>query len=90
MQTQETSQAAYNSIQGHPANSLRGQIYGAIYRAGNRGLTCDEIEKATKIKHQTASARIRELRDDNMIVDSGYRRNTRSGRAAAVYITINQ
>ena len=47
--------------------------------------TCDEIEVALSMRHQTASARIRELKDADTIRDTGERRKTRSGRRAAVY-----
>ena len=52
---------------------------------GSRGLTCDEVECIKKISHQTASARIRDLARIGMIVDSGERRKTRSGRNAIVW-----
>lgn len=48
-------------------------------------MTCDEVEIVTGLKHQTASARIRELALKGLIKDSGKRRLTRSGRKAVVY-----
>ena len=47
--------------------------------------TCDEIEVALSMRHQTASARIRELKADGTIRDTGDMRPTRSGRLASVY-----
>jgi DNA adenine methylase len=49
------------------------------------GATCDEVEEALDLRHQTASARVNELCSDGKIVDSGERRKTRSGRAAIVW-----
>jgi hypothetical protein len=40
--------------------------------------TCDEVEIALNIKHQTASARMSEMNRDGMIVP-GHRRRTSSG-----------
>jgi hypothetical protein len=50
------------------------------------GATCDEIEEELGLKHQTASARVRELSQRGLIVDSGDRRPTRSGRQAIVWV----
>lgn len=49
------------------------------------GATCDEVETALKLPHQTASARIRELAKAGDIRDSGNRRLTRSNRKATVW-----
>ncbi len=57
-----------------------------IVAAGTEGVTCDEVEVATKLPHQGASARIRELVQKGLIEARGIRRKTRSGRSAAVYI----
>jgi len=53
---------------------------------GNAGATCDDIEYCLGMLHQTASARIYELRRMCLLVDSGWRRLTRSGRKAAIWI----
>ena len=50
-----------------------------------KGATCDEIEVALSLSHQTASARVRDLFKAGSIRDSGIRRNTRTGRKAAVW-----
>lgn len=52
------------------------------------GMTCDEVEEATGLTHQTASARINELRAKGRIEDSGVVRRTRSGRAAIVWRSV--
>ena len=79
----DTSQAAAESI---PASTLRAKVYQIIYRAGPRGKTCDEVEVAMHGRHQTVSARIRELVLSNDLIDTGLRRATRSGRMAAIYV----
>ena len=50
------------------------------------GFTCDEAEIALTLKHQTCSARVRELVKLGFVVDSGERRATSSGRAARIYV----
>lgn len=57
-------------------------ILGNIHDAG--GLTCDEIEAATRIIHQTAAARCRGLVQRRLIEYTDDRRLTRSGRPASV------
>lgn len=52
----------------------------------HRGATCDEVELQTGQKHQSASARIRELVLLGRVQDSGARRPTRSGRRAVVWV----
>jgi predicted transcriptional regulator len=80
----DTSQAA--------AESMRDQaprIQTAIFKflRGSAGFTCDEIERALGLLHQTASAQIRGLVLAGLVVDSGRRRPTKSRRAAVVWIT---
>ena len=60
---------------------------------GTKGVTCDEVEVVLDMPHQTASARINELKDDDpeigrpqMLYDSGARRKTRHGQLATVWI----
>jgi hypothetical protein len=62
----------------------------AIYRWGaslSTGFTCDEAEHHFGYRHQTCSARIRELVLGGRIKDSKSRRATRSGSLARVYVT---
>lgn len=47
--------------------------------------TCDECERLLNAKHQNISARIRSLFLKGIIIDSGKRRKTRSGRNAVVW-----
>tara|TARA_R110001606_G_scaffold333060_1_gene480914 strand:- start:137 stop:463 length:327 start_codon:yes stop_codon:yes gene_type:complete len=54
-----------------------------LFISGNRvNWTCDEIEYKLGGKHQTISATIRSLVKEGMLEDSGFRRQTRSGRRA--------
>jgi len=63
-----------------------------IIRWSEVGLTCDELEEIAEMRHQTASARINELRnrgDIQPLLDAEgkpVRRKTRSGRLATVYV----
>ena len=80
-----TSKAAAESIV-PVLGRLQAMILAHYQREKYRGATCDEVEAALGLKHQTCSARIRELRDKGLLVDSGYQRKTRSGRKAAVMV----
>ena len=55
------------------------------YKRGSIGLTVDQLEQDLKMRHQSCSARVNQLRDEGWIVDSGQRMETRSGRAAIVW-----
>lgn len=79
----DTSLAAHESIQ-DSAGVIRDRIEVRIGRT-KEGLTCDEVEVQLDLRHQTASARIRELRSEGRIYDTGERRPTRSGRPAIVW-----
>lgn len=52
---------------------------------GEFGLTADEVEEFTSLPHQTASARVNDLKKEELIVDSGKKRKTRRGRDATVW-----
>ncbi len=77
----DTSFQAADSIKG-VAVSLRLKVFRYIERAP---ATCDEIEEGLGMRHQTASARIRDLAKLDILEDSGHRRKTRSGRLATVW-----
>lgn len=64
----------------------------ASIRDAEDGATCDEVEVVLGLRHQTASARIRDLVIAKRIFDTGRRRLTRSGRKARIYfpIALNQ
>lgn len=92
----DTSEGAARSIEGQKL-TLRDRVHQALIDAREGsvsglpggtyryGLTDDEIEVLTRLKHQTASARRRELVLLGLVVDSGHRRPTRSGRPATVW-----
>jgi len=81
----DTSRAAAESMKPH-AGRVRDAVLDHVRRSCPRGLTCDEIEVALGLAHQTASARVRELAQAKEITDSGRRRPTRTGRKAVVYV----
>lgn len=78
-----TSTEAYISIKS-TASSMREQIH-SFLKLCSTGATCDSLEHVLGMRHQTCSARIRELVLNGSIKDSGERRPTRSGRNARVY-----
>lgn len=78
----ETSEAAAEGMRASAA-TLRGKILRVLAERGPS--TCDEVEVALNMRHQTASARIRELALQCRIVDSNVKRFTRSKRKAIVW-----
>ena len=81
----ETSLEAHKS-QKDKAPADASKILAYIIREDRpKGATCDEIEVALLLSHQTASARVRDLFKAGSIRDSGLRRNTRTGRKATVW-----
>lgn len=83
----DTSAAAAASIQSAAA-SMRRKILAYIEKCGERGSTDDELEVAFEYRHQTASARRRELELRGCIRKSDQRRETRSGCTAGVYVFV--
>jgi hypothetical protein len=79
------STAAHASIADHKARILR-QVIDYVTGRGAGGATCDEIEQALAMSHQTASARCTEAVARGLLVRSEVRRLTRSGRKAAVLV----
>jgi hypothetical protein len=73
-------------------SKLRLRIYEYVLSRGDEGATCDEVEHALGLQHQTASARIWELRGNGdhpkLLIDSGRKRRTRSGRRATVWVAL--
>ena len=78
----DSSEDAARSMIEHAAR-LRRIVYDAHVAAPD-GCTCDELEVKLLQKHQTVSARIKELLDLNLLYDTGDRRKTRTGRPARV------
>ena len=88
----DTSRDAAASIVDQ-VNGMCRDVLRAI-REAEDGLTCDEVEQLLSMKHQTASARIRDLTscqpallEQRLDQETGKhaRRATRSGRTARVY-----
>ncbi len=84
-----TSKAAAKGAAKNAA-TVREQIRSYITKRGDKGATCDEIETKLQLTHQSASARVYDLKAQGLIVASGTTRATRSGRQATVYVTPKQ
>lgn len=65
-------------------NNYRRRIFDYIEE--KHGATCDEVESALDLRHQTASCFIRFLTQDEFLRESGDRRITRAGRKAIVWV----
>jgi len=88
----ETSQDAADSVREH-LNAMCKQVLEAVRKCPG-GLTCEQVEQLLGMKHQTASARLRDLmclqpcplefRPDKK-TGKPQRRSTASGRTARIY-----
>lgn len=85
----DTSIEAARSI-APEARTLRMRVHGFISLRGQRGATCEEVERQLGIPHQTASARITELVARDAIYRTGSKRPTSSGRMAGVYLASHE
>lgn len=65
-------------------SSYKMQILDKIINSPN-GITADELEIRLKLRSSTISSALNAMKASKMIVDTGERRNTRSGRSAIVY-----
>ena len=83
-----TSRTAHDSIKPDKA-SLQSKVFDLIHNRGPYGATCDEVEHSLGMRHQTASARVRELALAGRIKVNGTRK-TSSGRPARVYISVGE
>lgn len=83
-QTQsETSKAAYNLSD---RRSMSSKILSFVDNSAI-GKTIDEVSEHFKIMTGTASARIRELESDGIIIKTKRTRKTRKNRDANIYVT---
>lgn len=80
-----TSRTAADRI-GIAAKALRAKVLDYIVERGNAGATDDEGEAVLGIKSQTYTPRRGELVKLGLVIDSGARRPTTSGRAAVVWV----
>lgn len=81
----ETSLEAYKSQKDKAPVDAAKILAHIIKEDQSDGATCDEIEVSLSLSHQTASARVRDLFQGGLIMDSGLRRKTRTGRKATVW-----
>lgn len=85
-----TSSVAAKRIRGH-AHTQRAAVMDFIVRAGAVGATGAEIEAALPtLNPHSVSPRVGELRALGLVVDSGERRCTPSGRPAAVWVATDR
>jgi predicted ArsR family transcriptional regulator len=80
----DTSEDAADSISDDVLGRMRRLIYREVVHSP-AGRTCDEIEATLDLRHQTASARLRELELTGWVEPTPEKRRTRSGRMAHVY-----
>jgi hypothetical protein len=85
----ETSKQAAAAI-GPRLSELQRQVLHYVRGQGERGATDEEIQLVTGMRPDTARARRCELRDKGLLIDSGKRRSTTSGRAAVVWVVKDQ
>ena len=83
----ETSEEAAKSLYSGP---IRERVYKIIESMDFLGATDEELERRLNMKHQTVSARRRELVLMGRVKDSGVRRRTTSGRKAVVWIACDE
>ncbi len=81
----DTSRAAAKQWRQKARGDVR-RVFECIEQSA-RGMTCDEVETTLQLRHQTASARIRDLVLAGAVIDTGIRRKTRTGSSARVYRT---
>jgi len=67
-------------------SDLQLKIYDHIRLSGWDGKTTDEVEVELALTHQSASARVNELKNMKLIEPRGARRPTRAGRKAVIYV----
>lgn len=81
----ETSREAAESVR-DDVGRQEAMILALLDEAGSDGMTDDEIEVATGLRHESASARRRGLVLKGLVVDSGKVRPTRRGRKAVCWV----
>lgn len=86
--TSATSQQAAESLDEFTLNRLEERVYRTLLDAKD-GMTDEELEKALAMRHQTVSARRRELVLAGLVVGRGTRRGT-SGRRQSVWHAVSR
>ena len=79
-----TSEAAAEAI-APTAGTLRARVLDYLKVCGAYGATDEEVQKALAMNPSTQRPRRIELFDAGLVVDSGEKRKTRSGRNAVVW-----
>ena len=82
----DTSQKAGVTIQKMLGKKLRARIYTYLKQFGPH--TNEELSEDLHVKYITVTPRISELVELKLVIDSGQRRPTSSGRAAIVWKAI--
>jgi predicted transcriptional regulator len=65
---------------------IQQQVIDYLRTCGPTGATCDQMEAALGLSHQTCSPRVNELMKAKKILPDPVRRMTRSGRRATVWV----
>jgi hypothetical protein len=81
----DTSIDAADRIKEHVGKIAR-KVFNMIAASGDLGMTVDEIEAASGLKHQTAGPRVREMVMKGILRATENRRLTRSKRYGTVYV----
>lgn len=81
----DTRRAAHEANKPN-AQAQRRMIAEYVSSQGVYGSTCDQAEVALTMIHQTASARITEMKKSGQLIPSGEVRPTRTGCKAVVFI----
>jgi hypothetical protein len=81
----DTSQAAARSLAG-VAETLTEKVYAFVEAQGDAGATCDEVEIALGLRHQTASSRMWDLEGKARLRKTTATREARSGRQVRIYV----
>lgn len=78
--------AAHDSIR-EAKSQLQKAVLACIKSAGMIGVSCEQIEQMLGLSHQTASARVSELKRKGLIRVQGHRK-TKSGSNAGVLVAV--
>lgn len=81
----DTSEAAAESLSAI-AETLTERVYHYVASKGEEGATCDEVEIAMSLRHQTASSRLWDLEGKRLLRKTTDTRKARSGRMVRIYI----
>lgn len=77
--------AAFAARVDMPRGGSKRLIMRYLQACGDRGATCEEIERETKLLHQSASSALRTLYRTGVVEDSGLRRANKSGYRARIW-----